>query len=715
MPAGLSRSDERPGPVRRALTLWPYAVVAFLYFATSPYHAGLNNPNEMVRVYMTQALLVDHSFAIDTVIARWGGVDDKAVRDGKLYSSKAPLHSLIGVPPLWLAGTKARPTPTEKREITTTLRHGAAAVPGLLFAWALLAWCRRRAPAVGADPKLGTAVGLTLALGTMLYPYAITFTGHILAAATAGGAYAVAVLMSRLAPGKIPWVLLALVLGFLAGAAPFAEYPCALIALPAIIAALWCAPDLRRRLHLVGLAAAGGLLPFLLGLWAHWESWGSPFKTGYAFLENKGYVEVHKTGFFGVGAPKLEAFAGSLFSPGTGLLFYSPVLVMGFIALAFAVATGRKRSSSEITLVTERASASPLRMSLAVAALVGVALELLFISGHNGWRGGWTVGPRYIIAVAPVLGLWVVESLAMPWARRVVPPLAALSVIVTGSAAALYPHLSDVYTNPIVTFLWPSYQGGFSTYGLGHDLGLPGHAANLVHLLPLAAVVIYVAVADVSLRAPGAALLGALRSVVVIAVALFAATLIPERDPQAAERENERLWGFWEPKHEALETPGLLGRARDRWQTITIESEKPKQPVRRCTPAGPDRCQYGDEGWQHFGPEELDMDGKRERILFMHPMPGGAVVRAHIPVIRGATRAILRYGLADASAGSGNTSPVRLTIAQGPKPIGFAEVSKERGLRSLPLALTSTAPLTLELRVDQDGARVFGWDLEMLE
>ena len=68
---------------RRAGRLWPYVLVAFLYLATSPYHRGLNNPNEMVRIYMSKAMVDHHTFAIDPVVASWGMVDDKAIRDGR--------------------------------------------------------------------------------------------------------------------------------------------------------------------------------------------------------------------------------------------------------------------------------------------------------------------------------------------------------------------------------------------------------------------------------------------------------------------------------------------------------------------------------------------------------------------------------------------------------------------------------------------------------
>ena len=56
--------------LRRLARSWPYALVAFLYLATSPYHQGLNNPNEMVRVYMSKALAEEGTPVIDAVIDR---------------------------------------------------------------------------------------------------------------------------------------------------------------------------------------------------------------------------------------------------------------------------------------------------------------------------------------------------------------------------------------------------------------------------------------------------------------------------------------------------------------------------------------------------------------------------------------------------------------------------------------------------------------------
>lgn len=693
-----------------AARAWPLALVAFLYLATSPYHQGLNNPNEMVRVYMTKAIVEQGTMAIDGVTAAWGPVDDKAIRNGKLYSSKAPLQSLVGVPiyaalPALYRGLHV---PISKRTLTTGLRIFGSALPGIVFAGLLLAWARRRARQLDAPVQLGEGVALALALGTMLYPYALTFTGHGLAAFAAGGAYLALAAMSQHVPSTTRWRVLGVLLGLGAGAAPFAEYPAALVAAAAVGGALVLAPSWEARSELMVLLLLGGAAPFLLGLWAHQTMWGSPWRTGYGFLENRSYVEVHGQGFFGVQAPKLEAFAGSMFSPETGLFFFSPVLLVGLAALTSRCIAGRR----------QRVGSLPL--SVAVTGLVAFLLEVLFISGHRGWRGGWTLGPRYIIPVAPVLGVWVVEALGRPRMRRFIAATGALSVVTTGFAAALYPHLSDVYTNPLKTFVVASYLRGEAAYGIGTALGLHGVGANLVHVVPLVVAIACVAFAgwrDDGFGARALVVAGA------FALGLGIIAIVPERDPVAADRENARLWGFWEPPAtppppppapQAPERPAdVLFEARERWREVLVEAIGPGAKRRPCTmEQAPGRCRYGDQPWQHFGPDTFEMDGVPRPVLFLHPIQG-SVVRATFPPAPAAGRAILRYGLADASVASGNKSPVKLRLLQGGAAIAETSAANVRGLLSVELTLTSTAPLALEISTAVDGARVFGFDLEL--
>ena len=710
------------------LTRWPFVLVGVLYLLTSPYHQGLNNPNEMVRVYMTKAWIDTGDFAIQPVIRKWGMVDDKAVRDGQLYSSKAPLQSLLGGPAYAIAPTLLDTigTPQTKRTITIVVRLFGAAVYGIAFAWILLAWCRRRSAELGASTAMGTVVGLGIALGTMVYPYSITFTGHGIAALTAGGCYLAVVGLSRVRFGSRDWITIALLAGFLGGAAPFSEYPAALVAGPALIAAFFVTAGLGKRLQLLGALAAGGALPFGIGLWAHWRLWGHPLRTGYGFLENQSYVQVHGEGFFGVSFPKGGALVGALFSPGTGLFFYSPLLIVGLLAVIAGLRSRTDRSgptnaqdnSDHQDTPDRERHAGPLARPLAIAALIGFIASVYFISAHKGWRGGWTVGPRYIVAVAPVLGIWAVEALRWRALRPVVASLAALSILTTGFAAALYPHLSDVYTNPLATFLWPSYIAGEMTYGLAHTWGLEGHAANAVHVAPLVVAIGFclwtgLTAASITSR------VGRLTAVIgPILVGCTGIALWPERDPAAAHRENRRLWGFWEPagpgdgpmSARRLARPGRVYRARAAYRQVRIEAEG-GQGQRSCGPFRGGFCMYGDQPWQRFGPEKLTMAGIPEDVLFLHPI-AGQTVRARLPVRTDARRLVLRYGLADASVHADNPHPINIAVRQGANLIGTAKADPVEGLKSLELAVTSTRPVTLELTVKQDGARVFGFDVE---
>ncbi|MEQ8273709.1 MAG: hypothetical protein RMA76_07810 [Deltaproteobacteria bacterium] len=686
--------------VGRIPRLWPYALVAFLYLATWPYHRGLNNPNEMVRVYMTRALAEDGTFIIDKVIRSWGIVDDKAIRDGKLYSSKAPLQSLLGVPGYVLAEPilGALGAKVDKRTITFVVRIFGSAIFGIGFCWILIAWCRRRAAELGA-PGLGTAIGVALSLGTMLYPYGITFTGHVIAAFAAGGVYLAVIALSRAKTAKQrTWI--GIVMGFAAGATPFAEYPAALVALPALAAALYIARG--DRLMLFVRLAIGGAAPFAVGLWAHAAMWGSPFKTGYSFLENKGYVEVHGDGFFGVTYPKWDAFSGSLFSAGTGLFFFSPILIVGLLyVLARCFVPTQKNQDGP----------KPLPRALAIAAVVGFVFSMLFISGHEGWRGGWTVGPRYIIAVAPVLGLWALEALAVPRLRNLTIALGGLSIVTTGFAAALYPHLSVVYTNPLKTFLWPSYTKGEMTYGIGHSLGLLGHGANAVHVVPLVVAIVAVLFAGARRHVIARALV----TVVVFGVGLATVAAVGEPDPVAARRENRRLWGFWEPSgsepgpRTKKARPGLLWNGRVAWRQFTVERVK-QDGTRSGCPSKPGHCQFGEHPWQKFGPERLDIDGERRPVLFMHPI-AHEHIRATFPVHARAKEIEFSYGLTDGSVTSDNAEPVKIRLEQAGRTLAELEADNSYGLKTELVAVTSTEAVTIDITVVFDGARVFGFDV----
>ena len=57
--------------------------------------SALRSPNELVRVYLTRALVDEGTVAIDTPVRTFGPLADLARRDGVTYSDKAPGLSLL--------------------------------------------------------------------------------------------------------------------------------------------------------------------------------------------------------------------------------------------------------------------------------------------------------------------------------------------------------------------------------------------------------------------------------------------------------------------------------------------------------------------------------------------------------------------------------------------------------------------------------------------
>ncbi|MGF1509127.1 MAG: hypothetical protein ACFB9M_06445 [Myxococcota bacterium] len=671
---------------------WPYVLVAFLYFATSPYYTGLNNPNEMVRIYATRAYAESGSFIIDPVVQDWGPVDDQGRRDGAAYSAKAPWQSLVGIPAhvAGLAGMRWANVPATKRNVTFVLRWLSASLPSVLFAWALMAWCRRRSVELGCPQRIGNAVGLSLTLGTMLYPYALLYCGHGWAAVAVGSAALALLGLFRRSADQASWKLCAVALGVFGAVAPFAEYPAALAAGPLLAAAAAVSP---RRLELLAWVGLGGLVPFGTGLWAHKEMWGSPFLTGYSFLDNPSYKEVHDHGFFGVQLPRADAAFGALFSAETGLFFYSPILLLGMAMVA--------RSA----FPRPNTGGGDRHRAVALASLTGVVLLFLFISSHSGWRGGWTLGPRYIIPVAPLLGLWVVEAMAFPKLWPAAAALGAVSIVATGVPASFYPHLSDAFTNPWGTFVIPTLELGLAPYGLGVALGFERHLANAVHLLPLAVAAGYVLLRGGAER-PSALQKAWPTLAVIVFVGLV--LVIPERDSAAADHERRRLWALWEPvpggspgadlRTHSAHVAGTLIRAR-RAATVDVDG------ARACR-FDRGRCIYGAEAWQRLEVITARVGGERERVLSLHPI-SHREVEASFPIPNGSSRLRFRHSLTDDGAMSHNRSPVDGRILVDGEMKARFQSGNFQGWQSLEVGWTEGSTLSIAVRTDFAGSRAF--------
>jgi hypothetical protein len=471
MPEKLSPTSFGMAPEGRVRRNLVWLLVAFAYLSVFPYCPKINNPNENVRVYMTRALVEYHTLDISKVESEWGWVNDKAksttkntTRTGtRLFSSKAPGASFLGVPVLaaqtWLWHRIGWQSPSKLATILA-LRLFAVMVPLLGFLWALSRYFRR----LSQSRAVGDLLLVAVALGSMFYPYGIHFVGHSLAAASSFGAF------MALAPGgRITAERHRAVLGgFLAGLGVLFEYQNLLVAILLTVYVVAQRPRLLLYFVLGALPGAALLAGF------HTLCFGHPWDFPYGHLENLEYQTTgHGRGFYGLSLPAARPLLGVLFLPGFGLLTCSPFLAVAVVALIYMIARG------------------PRAEGLLCAAIA--VLLWIFLAGIPNWRGGWSVGPRYIVAVVPFLTV----TLAYAWprvARRrfaglawgITAGLIVAGVFFNSLTAVVYPQTPPQVRNPVFQVILRLLGDGYAPYSIGYALGLRGPAS----LLPVAVAIL---------------------------------------------------------------------------------------------------------------------------------------------------------------------------------------------------------------------------------
>ncbi len=448
-------SDERPAleatPARaRARRVTALAFVAFAYLFVFPYFPEINNPNENVRFYTTAALVDDGTYHIDGPRERWGWVNDAAVYEGHYCSVKAPATSLLGVPAYYAYRefARLRGLPFDRTSALWAVRIFASVLPALLFLGFYHRWLERR----GAPVVIRDAVFVSVALGSMFYAYALLFVTHTLNAVAAFGAF---MLLSDARRARtIGWGEAALA-GFLTTLVTATEYPGFPATLILCLYALFAVRPAKRLLAF----GAGALVPTLAVLHFHAACYGSPFRPGHRFLENEAFREGMQSGFYGADAMHWDAAGAMLFDPAYGLLTTTPIFFLALIGLPLLVARRRDRVDALVALA----------MCFSTYALITLM---------NNWRGGWTVGARYLAMLVPFVGWFALEGGRALVARTRMPRLVgalalgatSVGLLLQGGPSAYYPHLPEAFTRPLPQLLRPLVRYDFAPYNAGRYL-----------------------------------------------------------------------------------------------------------------------------------------------------------------------------------------------------------------------------------------------------
>lgn len=442
----------------RRLVVVLFTAATYLWFA--PYFDNrplskldLSNPNEIMRAYSVKAVVEYGHVYLNDVMKRWyttrtdlagrkRRAGDPASAPNFLYFSPKPPGMTMWVIPFYtiyfhgkgaLGGGAISP-----RELVIFCRIFGCILPMIAFGFVFFLCLSR----ISNNGYLVGGTYLIYLLGTTTLPYTLIFVNHSFSAGAIFCAFAIVYQRDGRA-GVAAHARFALA-GLLLGFAVAAEYPLAIAAFLLGIYAIWHGTDRSGRTGIWGVlvdrrhvpaALIGAALPISLVLAYHDFAYGHPFKTFGEYMLNPAFRKLWATGVHGFSAPTTEAFVGSFFAPNNGLFFFSPFLALFPLGVVAAFATRRFRVE-------------------AVLAVAVVAAYALFVSCLVAWKGGWTVGPRYITVVIPPMVALVLLGLDWLWPKY--PSLSRVLLMGTGlvsisvvlPSAVLFPHLPEGLVNP---------------------------------------------------------------------------------------------------------------------------------------------------------------------------------------------------------------------------------------------------------------------------
>jgi hypothetical protein len=374
-----------PLPVRRTGRL-VLAAVLCAYLATT----GGSFATDVMTYEVTKGM-VEHG----SVAMSYNVHDMEAHRgvDGRYYAPYGIGHALYGMP-FYVAGRVAESSLGLSIGRADAIRKAAfvcgSAVAAALTVWIVFLFAWR----LGADRRAAVWTALTVAFGTLLWPYAkFGFNAPLATLAVVGGVYGVWTGVRYARPGAL-WAG-SLLLAF----ALLVRHELAIVT---VVAAFWAFGELGRQVRPAARAWIALGLPSLaagmLTLYYNQVRFGSPWDTGY--LRDG-------TATFG---SAVDGIAGLVISPGRSVFLYTIVALPAVVALVRMVR--RDRSTAWL--------------------LSGVSAALfVFYASLTYWDADRSYGPRYLLPMLPLVCVPLVFwfGMARGLARSALLTVVAASVI----------------------------------------------------------------------------------------------------------------------------------------------------------------------------------------------------------------------------------------------------------------------------------------------
>jgi hypothetical protein len=478
--------------IRRA-SLGVLACFAFVCVFFVALYPGAMDANQQSHAQLLRALGERGGAEIEPELRILGPHGDVAVHDGRRYSNKAPGLSVAALPGYAIL-RRFLPAPASLQD--WLVFYGSRILSVTLVVVAALVVFVRKALRVAPNPLLPLWM-FALLFATPFQVYARSFFSH--------GFTAALLFLSFVLASLDGGVVAAGGAGFLAAAAVATEYPVAVIAACVLVAVAVRGPGTRLAAFLLGAAAPAAALA-----WYHARYFGGILHVPPAASDS--YAAEAARGIVGVSWPSLRAAAGLFLDPAHGLLYFSPFLILWPVVAVAAL----PRLRSEPALL---------------APALGPLLLLLAISGYAPphWRGGWCLGPRYLMA-GLLLVFWLFATrvrLRTPMALGLLVAGVTYGAVVLALCGSTYWLIPYGSWNPARTVALHDLRRGLVEFNLGIAAGVPALPSLVPPLLAAGlAFVFAVRGARVPIRplAVGA-VLGVLAAALVLAIPPSAAAV----------------------------------------------------------------------------------------------------------------------------------------------------------------------------------------------
>lgn len=361
-------------------------LLALLVLVVSGPWYGSGLANEQPRAALAAALVEEGTIEIGAYTDVLNV--DYSIRDGRIYSDKAPGSSLLFVPVYAALDAGGLDLRDDTEAVLTVQAFVLSTLPLAALASLIVLRTRRYSPTIAA------ATSASIVFGSMLLPFSTLGFGHVLA----GFLGLLAVDLLDRSEGRSALLNAA---GAAAGLAVLVEYPMVIVALVVVVTA-W-------RRHGTGAAVRvviGGLPLAAVLLGYHHVAFGNPFHTPYR------YAQVFEGEFPGVGVrpPDPVDLVRTLLGE-RGLWTLTPVSLI-------ALRGFHTRRLLNLHDASQRA--------IAATVLVGFLLvPAMWVDDLAGTWGGFSPGPRFVVPALPFL--------AWPLARTIarLPRLSALAATIS--------------------------------------------------------------------------------------------------------------------------------------------------------------------------------------------------------------------------------------------------------------------------------------------